>query len=72
MYVLTTTFISKAVRLCTQSNLMIVRLREVTKQLVLRAEKAGFKAIVLTVDTPLFGIRRADIRNKFTLPSHLR
>ncbi|CAH0600299.1 unnamed protein product [Chrysodeixis includens] len=46
--------------------------REVTKNLVLRAEKAGFKAIALTVDTPLFGIRRADVRNKFTLPPHLR
>ncbi|XP_068628575.1 uncharacterized protein Hao [Battus philenor] len=46
--------------------------REVTKNLVLRAERAGYKAIVLTVDTPLFGLRRADIRNKFTLPQHLR
>ncbi|XP_035430846.1 uncharacterized protein LOC118263143 [Spodoptera frugiperda] len=46
--------------------------REVTRNLVLRAEKAGFKAIALTVDTPLFGIRRADVRNKFTLPPHLR
>ncbi|KAJ2943768.1 hypothetical protein O0L34_g8088 [Tuta absoluta] len=46
--------------------------REVTKNLVLRAERAGFKAIALTVDTPLFGIRRADVRNKFTLPSHLK
>ncbi|XP_026726142.1 hydroxyacid oxidase 1 [Trichoplusia ni] len=46
--------------------------REVTKNLVSRAEKAGFKAIALTVDTPLFGIRRADVRNKFTLPPHLR
>ncbi|CAH2229897.1 hydroxyacid oxidase 1-like [Pararge aegeria] len=46
--------------------------REVTRKLVMRAEQAGFKALALTVDTPLFGIRRADIRNKFTLPSHLR
>ncbi|XP_053601814.1 2-Hydroxyacid oxidase 1 [Plodia interpunctella] len=46
--------------------------REVTKSLVARAEKAGFKALVLTVDTPLFGIRRADIRNQFTLPPHLK
>ncbi|XP_061382969.1 2-Hydroxyacid oxidase 1 [Danaus plexippus] len=45
--------------------------RSVFKNLVLRAEKAGFKAIALTVDTPLFGLRRADIRNKFTLPKHL-
>ncbi|XP_013193112.1 2-Hydroxyacid oxidase 1 [Amyelois transitella] len=46
--------------------------REVTKNLVSRAEQAGYKALVLTVDTPLFGIRRADIRNKFTLPPHLK
>lgn len=45
---------------------------EVTKNLVLRAEKAGFKAIALTVDTPMFGLRRADVRNKFTLPQHLK
>ncbi|KZC06632.1 Peroxisomal (S)-2-hydroxy-acid oxidase GLO5 [Dufourea novaeangliae] len=46
--------------------------RNVTLSLVQRAERAGFKALVLTVDAPLFGDRRADIRNKFTLPSHLR
>jgi (S)-2-hydroxy-acid oxidase len=46
--------------------------RDITKNLVLRAEKAGFKAIALTVDTPLFGLRWADVRNKFTLPQHLR
>lgn len=45
--------------------------RELTKRLINRAEAAGFKALVLTVDTPLFGIRRADVRNKFTLPKHL-
>ena len=46
--------------------------RFVTKNMVKRAEKCGFKAIVLTVDTPFCGIRRADVRNKFALPSHLR
>lgn len=46
--------------------------REMTRKLVERAEKAGFKALVLTVDAPIFGLRRADMRNKFTLPSHLR
>ncbi|XP_041974540.1 hydroxyacid oxidase 1 [Aricia agestis] len=45
--------------------------REITKKLVQRAEKAGFKALLLTVDTPLFGVRRADVRNKFNLPKHL-
>ncbi len=36
-----------------------------------RAQVAGFKALVLTVDAPIFGLRRADIRNKFSLPKHL-
>ncbi|XP_013148661.1 PREDICTED: hydroxyacid oxidase 1 [Papilio polytes] len=46
--------------------------REVTRNLVLRAERAGFKAIALTVDTPVFGLRRADVHNRFSLPRHLR
>lgn len=46
--------------------------RNVTLKLVRRAEKAGFKALVLTVDAPMFGDRRADLRNKFSLPAHLR
>ncbi|KAG0727650.1 Hydroxyacid oxidase 1 [Chionoecetes opilio] len=52
--------------------LYIYRDREVTASLVRRAEAAGYSALVLTVDAPYFGIRRADIRNKFTLPPHLR
>ncbi|KAF2880613.1 hypothetical protein ILUMI_25553 [Ignelater luminosus] len=46
--------------------------REVTRSLVKRAEKAGFRALVLTVDAPIFGLRLADIRNNFTLPPHLK
>ncbi|CAH0557317.1 unnamed protein product [Brassicogethes aeneus] len=52
--------------------LYIYKDRQLTKNLVERAEKAGFKALVLTVDAPLFGLRLADMRNKFSLPSHLR
>lgn len=52
--------------------LYIYRDREITKQLVRRAEKAGFKALVLTIDAPMFGLRLADARNKFSLPCHLR
>ena len=37
-----------------------------------RAENAGFKAIVLTIDAPTFGKRLPDLRNKFKLPSHLK
>ena len=39
--------------------------RKVVEQLVRRAEKAGFKAIALTVDTPRLGRREADIRNRW-------
>lgn len=52
--------------------LYIYKDRELTKTLVRRAEKAGFRALVLTVDAPIFGPRRSDMRNKFQLPSHLR
>jgi isopentenyl diphosphate isomerase/L-lactate dehydrogenase-like FMN-dependent dehydrogenase len=39
--------------------------RTVVEQLVRRAEKAGFKAIALTVDTPRLGRREADIKNRY-------
>lgn len=51
--------------------LYIYRDRTLTQQLVRRAEAAGFSAIVLTVDTPLFGVRHADMRNRFALPAGL-
>lgn len=51
--------------------LYIYKDRDVTCKLVKRAEQAGFRALVLTVDAPMFGIRNADIRNKFKLPPHL-
>lgn len=41
--------------------------RNVVAQLVRRAERAGFKAIALTVDTPKLGRREADIKNRFSL-----
>ncbi|RLN31361.1 hypothetical protein BBJ28_00021030 [Nothophytophthora sp. Chile5] len=44
---------------------------EITLDLVRRAEKAGYKAIVLTVDTPMLGHREPDVRNHFSLPNHL-
>lgn len=40
--------------------------------MIKRAEKAGYKALVLTVDAPVFGIRYIDIKNNFSLPSHLK
>ena len=50
----------------------VYSLIQVTRNLVKRAENAGFKSLVLTIDAPYFGIRRDDIRNKFQLPSHLQ
>ena len=38
--------------------------REVAAWLVKRAENSGYKAIVVTVDTPRLGRREADIKNK--------
>jgi 4-hydroxymandelate oxidase len=45
--------------------------REFTRDLVARAEAAGYRAIVLTVDAPLLGRRLADERNAFALPEGL-
>jgi (S)-2-hydroxy-acid oxidase len=46
--------------------------RDTSVDLIRRAEKAGFKAVVLTVDTPQFGRRLSELRNKFKVPPHLR
>ncbi|XP_030555536.1 peroxisomal (S)-2-hydroxy-acid oxidase GLO5-like isoform X1 [Drosophila novamexicana] len=56
---------------CKWFQLYIYKDRALTESLVRRAENAGFKALVLTVDAPVFGQRRDDVRNKFSLPSHL-
>ncbi|MGD9619218.1 MAG: alpha-hydroxy acid oxidase [Mycolicibacterium sp.] len=40
--------------------------------LLRRAEDAGYGAIVLTVDRPVFGNRERDVRNDFSLPPGIR
>jgi 4-hydroxymandelate oxidase len=40
----------------------------ITRDMVARAEAAGCRALVLTVDTPLLGRRERDARNRFALP----
>lgn len=45
---------------------------EATLSLVRRAEDAGFRAIVLTVDAPVSGIRNAEQRAGFRLPPGVR
>lgn len=52
--------------------LYVYRDREATADLVRRAEAAGAKALVLTVDAQVWGVRERDVRNGFQLPSGLR
>jgi (S)-mandelate dehydrogenase len=42
--------------------------RRIAEQLVRRAREARFEALVLTVDVPVSGHRRRDVRNGFALP----
>lgn len=51
--------------------LYVHRERDFTLRLVDRAKQAGYRAIVVTVDTPVLGRRCADVRNGFALPPGL-
>jgi 4-hydroxymandelate oxidase len=42
--------------------------RGFTRELVARAVAAGYRAIVVTADTPCWGVRENDLRNGFHLP----
>jgi len=42
--------------------------RGLSRELVQRAKAAGYKAIMVTVDTAVFGRRERDVRRGFTLP----
>jgi L-lactate dehydrogenase (cytochrome)/(S)-mandelate dehydrogenase len=49
----------------------IYRDRGFTRELTERAAKAGYDALVLTIDNQLTGNRERDIRNGFTIPPRL-
>jgi L-lactate dehydrogenase (cytochrome) len=51
--------------------LYLWRDREASTGMVERARKAGYEALVLTVDTPVAGPRLRDVRNGFTIPPAL-
>jgi 4-hydroxymandelate oxidase len=51
--------------------LYVYRDRKATEGLVRRAEAAGCRALVLTVDAPVLGRRERDVRNRFHLPPGL-
>jgi len=45
--------------------------KQITANLVRRAEKTGYKALVITVDHPITGKRLDAMRNDLSLPDHL-
>lgn len=49
--------------------LYIYKNREASLNLVRRAERCGFSALVVTVDLPIMGQRYDDMRNLFVLPA---
>ena len=51
--------------------LYVYKDRALTQELIARAERCGYGALVLTVDTPLLGRRYRDARNGFVLPEGL-
>ena len=51
--------------------LYVFRDRVVAKDLVARAEAAGFEAMILTVDTPVAGARLRDVHNGMSIPPAL-
>jgi isopentenyl diphosphate isomerase/L-lactate dehydrogenase-like FMN-dependent dehydrogenase len=51
--------------------LYVYKDRELTRELIKRAEESGFSALCITVDAPLLGNRERDTKNKFTLPDNL-
>ncbi len=46
--------------------------RALSESMIRRAEAAGYRALVLTADTPRLGRRLRDVRNEFQLPSDVR
>jgi 4-hydroxymandelate oxidase len=51
--------------------LYVFKDRAISTSLVNRAEVAGCKAIVITVDVPLLGRRERDLRNQFKMPDDI-
>ncbi len=49
----------------------IFKNRKLTAELIQRAEKSGYQALVISVGTPVSGKRDRDIHNQFKLPSNL-
>lgn len=51
--------------------LYVLRDREIARELIERAAKAGYRALEVTVDAPVSGRRTRDLRNGLTMPPTL-
>jgi isopentenyl diphosphate isomerase/L-lactate dehydrogenase-like FMN-dependent dehydrogenase len=52
--------------------LYVFKNRQHSQRLIERAERCGFKALVITVDTSTVGNRECDVHNNFLLPDGIR
>ena len=52
--------------------LYMYRDRTITLDMIDRAAQSGYRAVALTVDTPILGRRERDFRNAFTLPGGMQ
>jgi L-lactate dehydrogenase (cytochrome) len=46
--------------------------REASMKIINQAKAAGFEALIMTVDTPVAGLRYRDMRNGLTIPPRIR
>ncbi|KAG8490525.1 hypothetical protein CXB51_015778 [Gossypium anomalum] len=61
-------FGSSSVMYSAAPTIPVYKRRDISANLVQRAERCGYKAIVLTVDSPRLGRREKDIKNKMVNP----
>ena len=52
--------------------LYVMRNRKNTEKLILAAKNNGFEALMITVDTPVTGIKVRDLKNGLTVPPRIR
>ncbi|CAG0898964.1 unnamed protein product [Darwinula stevensoni] len=52
--------------------LYVMAAQDATEALIHRAENAGYRALVVTVDTPILGRREIELRQQFFLPDDIR
>lgn len=57
--------------ICTKwQNIYILKNRDITQNVIARAVRNAYRAIVVTCDAPILGNRRHDTKNEFTLGEH--